>query len=76
MSISPYDLSKRLNLVIDGASSLGIGFILFQNVDDEDISKGALIVNANSSMLPKNKGNSPIVGELMALKFTTNCCHF
>ena len=45
--LSPYDPKKELCLIIDGASSVGVGFVLFQYLDDEKPEKGALIINAN-----------------------------
>ena len=49
--LSPYNQEKTLNLVIDGASSIGVGFVLFQFLDDNKPEKGAVIIAANSSML-------------------------
>ena len=48
---SPYDETKKLRLVIDGASSIGVGFVLFQYLSDQNPAKGAVIVSANSSLL-------------------------
>ena len=47
--LSPYNPDKRLRLVIDGASSIGVGFVLFQYLSDDDPAKGARIIQANSS---------------------------
>ena len=47
--LSPNNDKKRLNLVIDGASSIGVGYVLFQFLDDSDPKKGATIVSANIS---------------------------
>jgi hypothetical protein len=58
--LSPYNEKKWLNLVIDGASSRGIGFVCYQLVDEEDPSKGANIVQAGASLLPSNLGFSPV----------------
>lgn len=75
--LSPYDPSKKLRLVIDGASSAGVGFVLFQWVDEKDPGKGACIVAANSSMLGENQvGYSPIDAELLALDFAAKACHY
>ena len=49
--LSPYDPKKELRLIINGASSIGVGFVLYQCLDDQHPEKGALIINANSSML-------------------------
>ena len=75
--LSPYDTSKKLCLLIDGASSAGVGFVLFQFLNDQDTEKGACIVAANSSMLSDNQiGYSPIDAELLALDFTAKACHY
>ena len=49
--LSPYDESKKLRLVIDGASSIGVGFVLFQYLSDQNPEKGAVIICTNSSLL-------------------------
>ena len=67
--LSPYNPDKWLNLVIDGASSRGIGFLCYQLVDEDDPSKGANIIQAGASLLPANLGFSPVDGELAALAF-------
>jgi hypothetical protein len=53
--LSPYDPDKKLRLVIDGASSVGVGFVLFQFLSDEEPKKGAVIINANSSLLSESQ---------------------
>ena len=75
--LSPYDPSKPLRLVIDGASSLGVGFVLFQWLDEVDESKGAAIINANASMLKDNQlSYSPIEAECIGLQFASTCCAY
>ena len=75
--LTPYDPDKKLRLVIDGASSVGVGFVLFQFVSDKDPKKGAVIINANSSLLGENQiGYSPIDAEMIGLDFTTRACHY
>ena len=70
--LSPYDPKKELRLIIDGASNIGVGFCLFQYLDDQHPEKGALIINANSSMLSEQQvGYSPIDSELCANCATT-----
>ena len=32
--LSPYDPTKELNILTDGANSAGIGFVFYQNVND------------------------------------------
>ena len=75
--LSPYNPDKRLRLVIDGASSIGVGFVLFQYLSDEDPTKGAWIIQANSSFLGESQvGYSPIAAELIGLDFAARCCHY
>ena len=75
--LSPYDKTKTLQLVIDGASSQGVRFILFQWIDELDPSKGAAIINANASMLKDNQlSYSPIEAECIRLDFATTCCTY
>ena len=75
--LSPYDPNKPLRLVIDGNSSLGVGFVLFQWLDEEDESKGAAIINANSSMLKDSQlSYSPIEAEMIGLEFAAHCCAY
>ena len=69
LRLSPYNEKEPLCLVIDGASTLGAGYVLFQWRNSEDPGAGAHIISANSTMFPKNRGFSPIDGELMALVF-------
>ena len=69
LRLSPYNEKEPLCLVIDGASTLGAGYVLFQWRNSEDPTQGANIISANSTMFPKNRGFSPIDGELMALVF-------
>ena len=75
--LSPYDPKKELHLIIDGASSIGVGFVLIQYLDDQHPEKGALIINANSSMLSEQQvGYSPIDTELIGLDFACKACHY
>ena len=74
--LSPYNEKKWLNLVIDGASSRGIGFVCYQLVDEDDPSKGANIVQAGASLLPSNLGFSPVDGELAALQFACKAANY
>ena len=75
--LSPYDREKKLRLIIDGASSLGVGYVLFQYLSDQDPAKGAVIISANSSMLSEQQaGYSPIDSEAIALDFACQACHY
>ena len=75
IKISPYDPSRELRLLIDGASSIGVGFILFQWLDDTDVKKGVSIILADSSLFPRS-GYSPIDGEISGLDFACKSCHY
>ena len=75
--LSPYDPDKKLRLVIDGTSLVGVGFVLFQFLSDEEPGKGAVIINANSSLLSESQiGYSPIDAELISLDFASRACHY
>ena len=75
--LSPYDTTKTLRLVIDGASLQGVGFVLFQWIDELDPSKGAAIINANASMLNDNQlSYSPIEAECIGLDFAATWCTY
>ena len=75
--LSPYDPSKELNILTDGANSAGIGFVLYQNIDDNDPGKNVTIVAANSSGLKDSQlSYSPVDCELLALKFATDACTY
>ena len=77
IGLSPYDESKKLRLVIDGASSIGVGFVLFQYLSDQNPEKGAVIICANSSLLGEAQvGYSPIDAELLGLDFAARACHY
>ena len=68
---------EKLHLIIDGASSLGVGYVLFQHLSDQDPAKGALIINANSRLLSEQQaGYSPIDSEAIALDFACQACHY
>ena len=75
IKLSPYDPTKKLKLVIDGASSLGTGFILIQHLNDEQPEKGCKIVNAGSCLLPEGKDFSPVEAESIALDRAISACH-
>ena len=42
--LSPYDPSRELNILPDGASSAGIGFVLYRNLKDDEPGKNITIV--------------------------------
>merc|ERR1712120_130865 len=75
--LSPLDPSKRINIITDGANSTGIGFILFQNGNDNKVGKNVTIIKANSSALKSpQKQYSAIDTELLALKFACDSSYF
>ena len=75
--LSPYDPSKELNILTDRANSAGIGFVLYQNLKDDEPGKNVTIVAANSSGLKDSQlGYSPVDCEMLALKFTTDACSY
>ena len=49
--LSPFDPSKAINILTDGASSKGIGFVFYQHTNDSNPSDDVTIVQANSSAL-------------------------
>ena len=60
----------RRKLVIDGAPTEGVVFVLFQWVNEMDPSEGAVIVNANCSRFKDSQLLfSPIEAEAIALNF-------
>ena len=73
--LSPYNPSKPLKLVIDGASSIGTGFLLAQMRDEQRPEKGCDIVNAGSGLLPEGKDFSPVEAEAIALDRAMTACH-
>ena len=38
--LSPFDPKKKINLLIDGANGSGVGYVLYQHVNDEDPGGG------------------------------------
>ena len=55
IKLSPYDSSKELTLILEGASEVGTGYILVQRVKEDDPSCGFLIINTRSSLIPETK---------------------
>ena len=44
--LSPYDPTKKLYILMDGANSTGIGFVFYQNVNDDKPGEDVTIVAA------------------------------
>ena len=76
LKLSPYRAEQWLNMVIDGSSTRGIGYVLFQWLNEEDPSQGATIIQAGSSLLPPNLGFSPVDSELAGLQYACKACHY
>ena len=75
IKLSPYNPSKKLKLVIDGASSIGTGFLLVQLRDEKVPEKGCDIIHAGSGLLPEGRDFSPIEAEAIALDRAMTSCH-
>ena len=66
--MSPFNPNKPINILTDGASSSGIGFVFYQPTDIS--TQEVTIVQANSSALKKSQmAYSPVDTEVLALKF-------
>ena len=50
LKLSSYDPNQELRLVIDGARTAGIGFLLIQYIDDKDVEKGVKIIHSGSNV--------------------------
>ena len=75
--LSPYDKTKKLNLLTDGASRKGVGFVVFQYINDARPDLGCTNVAANSSALKDTQlAYSPVDCELLALKFAASATHY
>ena len=76
VKLSPYNPAKKLKLVIDGASSIGTGFILVQLLDKKQPEKRCNIIHAGSSLLPEGRDFSPMESEAIVLdRAMTSCQH-
>ena len=75
IKLSPYNPENKLKMVIDGASSIGTGFLLVQMIDDEKPEKGCNIIHAGSALLPEGRDFSPIEAEAIALDRAMTSCH-
>ena len=75
IKLSPYNPKKKLRLVIDGASSIGTGFMLVQFRDDERPELGCNIIQAGSGLLPEGRDFSPIEAEAISLDRAISSTH-
>ena len=49
--LSPFNPEKEINILCDGASSKGIGYIFYQKANENKTGEDVTIVSANSSAL-------------------------
>ena len=71
--LSPFNPEKPINILTDGASSRGIGFVFYQPT--EISTQEVTIVQGNSSSLKESQmGYSPVDTEVLALKFAFDAC--
>ena len=75
IKLTPYDTSKKLKLVIDGASSVGTGYILCQLINEKKKEVGCNIINAGSCLLPAGRDLSPVEAEGIALDRAISANH-
>ena len=73
--LSPYNPKNKLRLVIDGATSIGTGFILVQLRKEGKPEDGCNIIHTGSSLLPEGRDFSPIEAEAIALDRAMTSCH-
>ena len=71
--LSPFNPDRKINILIDGANSSGVGYVFYQHLNDEEPNGEVTIVNANSSALKENQSNySAIDCEILGLKFAVD----
>ena len=71
--LSPFNPDRAINIMIDGANSAGVGFVFYQNVNDQKPEEEVTIVNANSRALkPSQMQYSAVDCEVLGLKFATD----
>ena len=78
IKLFPYNSEKSLYLVIDGSSRIGMGYLLLQQIQETDPTKGLSIVRAGSSLLPTTKGKFlPAESEMISLdRAVISCNHW
>ena len=72
---NPYDLMKKLKMIIDRAKTVGTGFLLVQHINDDEPEKGVNIINAGSCLLLEDRDSSPVKAEAIALDKAMAACH-
>ena len=75
ITLSPYDPTKRLRLIIDGAKTVGTGFVLCQYLNEANPSKGVAIIHAGAEKFEPGKHYSPVEAEAIALSRAIKACH-
>ena len=73
IKLSPYDPKKRLRLIIDGAKTVGTGFVLCQYVNESKPSQGVNIIHTGAKKFESGKIYSPVEAEAIAL---IQLCYF
>ena len=76
IKLSPYDPKKRLRLIIDGAKTIGTGFVLCQYVNEANPSQGVNIIHTGAKKFESGKIYSPVEAEAIALKRAISECHY
>ena len=74
LKLSPDDPKQKLRLVIDGAWTVGTGFLLIQYVYDKDMAK-LEIIHLGSNVLPLDQDFSSMEAEAIALDRAIIACH-
>ena len=76
IKLSPYDPKKRLRLIIDGAKTIGTGFVLCQYVNEANPSQGVNIIHTGAKKFESGKIYSLVEAEAIALKRAISECHY
>ena len=75
--LSPFNPDKAINILIDGANFTGVGFVFYQNVNDEKPGEEVTIVNTNSSALKASQIQySKVDCEVLGLTFVTDANNY
>merc|ERR1712002_54558 len=71
--LSPFNLDREINIIIDAANKTGVGYCFYQNINDDEPKGEVTIVNANSSALKTSQMQYGAVDcEVLGLKFATD----
>ena len=77
IKLSPFNPDRAINILIDGSNSASVGFVFYQNVNDQKPGEEVTIVNANSSALKENQMQySAVDCEVLGLKFATDANNY